>query len=433
MAKFSNLPGAAMTSINNVAKKAQEKATVTVERKILPENLVDHPKNVDDVSNTLDLEVSMREHDFTDPLEVTSFGMPEGKYMIVSGHRRRAAAVKVFGSEFAIPCKVLEFNSELEVWDYLLMANSHRDSSKDPLLLAGRCREHDSYLISTGFNGTARERWIEIGKRLGGLSDATVSRYLAMNKIISPVCDMVRDTESGNGVGMTSVYPMAKLTEDEQYEILEIMRAAQAKDVMLTRDTMSKIIKGFESGKKTWAEIADLPRDSGLPLNGFVNPEPGPAKEPKEADRNDEMRREHDEIAANYDEVQRQQEQWQEQQAEQEAAMGTADGEAPAVEEATDTAKDTGKPTEKEVFLSPEEKQLKRGEDISKLLGKLDTLLSEVWKAKNEDDAKIMAVNMGSIARVLVSDIHSLCKTWDMMEEYDSFLQELNSTVEENK
>lgn len=432
MAKFNNLPGAAMASINNVAKKAQEKATVVVLKNILVENLVDNPKNGEDIKRTGDLETSMKANGFTDPLEVTSFGMPEGKFMILSGHRRRAAAVKVFGSEFAIPCVIRDFKDAKDVQNYTLMANAQRDSAKDPLLLSTRYKMHDEYLTSVGFAGTEKEKTAEIAKRLD-ISIAQAFRYKAMNNVILPVWDMVRDTESGKGVGLTSVSPMAKFTEDEQYEILEIMRAAQAKDVMLTRDTMSKIIKGFESGKKTWAEIADLPRDSGLPLNGFVNPEPGPAKEPKEADRNDEMRREHDEIAANYDEVQRQQEQWQEQQAEQEAAMGTADDEAPAVEEATGTAKDTGKPTEKEVFLSPEEKQLKRGEDISKLLGKLDTLLSEVWKAKNEGDAKIMAVNMGSIARVLVSDIHSLCKTWDMMEEYDSFLQELNSTVEENK
>lgn len=430
MAKF-KLPGAAMTSINNVAKKAQEKATVVVLKNILVENLVDNPKNGEDIKRTGDLETSMKANGFTDPLEVTSFGMPEGKFMILSGHRRRAAAVKVFGSEFAIPCVIRDFKNEQEIQNYTLMANAQRDSAKDPLLLSTRYKMHDEYLTSVGFVGTEKEKTAEIAKRLD-ISIAQAFRYKAMNNVILPVWDMVRDTESGNGVGLTSVSPMAKFTEDEQYAVLEIMRAAQAKGVTLTRDTMSKIIKGFESGKKTWAEIADLPRDSGLPLNGFVNTDPGETREPAASSRNDEVHREQDEIAANYDEVQRQQEQWQDQQAEQEAAVDTSKDETPVVEKATETPKDTGK-SEKEVFLSPEEKQLKRGEDISKLLGKLDTLLSEVWSAKSEEDARVMAINMGSVARVLVSDIHSLCKTWDMMEEYNSFLQELNSTVEENK
>ena len=410
-----------MASINNVAKKAQEKATVVVLKNILVENLVDNPKNGEDIKRTGDLETSMLANGFTDPLEVTSFGMPEGKFMILSGHRRRAAAVKVFGTEFAIPCVIRDFKNEQEVQNYTLMANAQRDSAKDPLLLSTRYKMHDEYLTSVGFVGTEKEKTAEIAKRLD-ISIAQAFRYKAMNNVILPVWDMVRDTESGNGVGLTSVSPLAKFSEDEQYEILEIMRAAQGKGVTLTRDTMSKIIKGFEAGKKSWAEIADLPRDSGLPLNGFVNPDSGSAKEPQSFDRNDEVRREQDEIAENYDEVQRQQEQWDAQQ----------DEEAPEDDEIeeVDDSKNSKNP-EKE-FLSPEEKKVKRGEDISKMLGKLDTLLGEVWTAKSEDDARVMAKNMGAIARVLVNDIYSLCKTWDIAEEYEAFLKKLNSTVEEN-
>ncbi len=82
-----------------------------------------------------------------------------------------------------------------------------------------------------------------------------------MNKIILPVWDMVR----AETVGMSSVQPMASHSEDEQKEILSIMEEALKQGVTLTRDTMKKLIDGYRAGKRTWAEIADLPRDSGLP------------------------------------------------------------------------------------------------------------------------------------------------------------------------
>lgn len=418
MANFNKLPDAAKKSINDTAKKSQEKATVVVLKNILNENLVDNPKNGEDITMTSDLEESMKQNGFTDPLEVTSFGMPEGKFMILSGHRRRSAATKVFGPEFVFPCVIRDFKSEQEIQNYTLMANAQRDSAKDPCLFCIRYKMHDEYLTSVGFSGSEKEKTEEIAKRLG-IKIAQAYRYKAMNNVILPVWDMVRDTESGNGVGLSSVVPMAKFSEPAQYEILEIMRAAIAKNVSLTRDTMKEIVTGYEAGKRTWAEIANLPRDSGIPLNAYMNTDPGETKETPPQDRNDEVRREYDEIAANYDEVQRQQEAWEEQQAEQ--------NEAPAEE------KNGDKTGEKEKFLSPEEKQLKRGDDISKLLSKLDTLLSETWKTEDKEAAQVMAANMGSIARVLVSDIHKLCCAWQMPEEYELFVKELESTVEENQ
>ena len=100
-------------SFDKVGKKEAEKAKVIVIMNISNENLIDNPENGEDISFTEDLELSMKENGFTDPIEVTDFGMEEGKYMIISGHRRRSAGVKMGISVF--PALVRHFTNKQEV------------------------------------------------------------------------------------------------------------------------------------------------------------------------------------------------------------------------------------------------------------------------------------------------------------------------------
>lgn len=232
-------------SFDKVGKKEAEKAKVIVIMNISNENLIDNPENGEDISFTEDLELSMKENGFTDPIEVTDFGMEEGKYMIISGHRRRSAGVKMGISVF--PALVRHFTNKQEVKNYTLLSNSQRDSAKDPFLFSKRYKMHENYLTESGFSGNKRE---EIAKRLG-LSVQQADRYNMMNKIILPVWDMIREET----VGMSSVQPMASHNEDEQYEIFQIMQEALKDEVTLTRDTMKKIIDNYRMGKKKWDEI----------------------------------------------------------------------------------------------------------------------------------------------------------------------------------
>ena len=227
MAKNFGKAGSAKT-INDVAKASAIKAQVVVLKNIADENLVDYEHNNEDVSDLADLVQSMTENGFTDPLEVTDFGMEVGKFTIVSGHRRRMAGRKMGYESF--PCIVRNFNNEIEVKNYVLFANSQRDSSKDPLLFCKRYKMHEEYLKEAGFEGKIRE---EIAKRLG-ISVAQADRYNTMNKIILPVWDMIRKEI----VGMSSVLPMASHTVKEQEEIYVIMQEALKNDTLLTRDTV---------------------------------------------------------------------------------------------------------------------------------------------------------------------------------------------------
>lgn len=393
-----------MKAVANAKKVEQEKAQVVALQNISNDNLIDNPKNGEDISFTADLEESMKQNGFTDPMEVTDFGMESGKYMILSGHRRRQAGIKVFGKEFFFPCIVRHFDNAEQVQNYTLMANAQRDSAKDPCLFCARYKLHEEYLESIGFNGSKRE---EIAKRLG-ISAQQADRYNNMNKIILPVWDMVR----AEIVGISSVQPMAKHTKEEQLVIYNIMQSAVDKGVNLSRDTVKKIVDGFREGKTTWEEIADMPRDSGLPLNGFADSEPSESRDNGESgNRNDEVNREHDPIADELDAMDEAEREWNENQQENE------DGEDEAEE------KEKHEPT-------PEEKALKLGEDIAKQLAKLDTSLQDIWKCKDKESAVDIVINMKSTMLALVDEMVRVSDDWEINEEADKALTEIVEAVE---
>lgn len=393
-----------MKAVANAKKVEQEKAQVVALQNISNDNLIDNPKNGEDISFTADLEESMKQNGFTDPMEVTDFGMDNGKYMILSGHRRRMAGIKVFGKEFFFPCIVRHFDNAEQVQNYTLMANAQRDSAKDPCLFCARYKLHEEYLESIGFKGSKRE---EIAKRLG-ISAQQADRYNNMNKIILPVWDMVR----AEIVGISSVQPMAKHTKEEQLVIYNIMQSAVDKGVNLSRDTVKKIVDGFREGKTTWEEIADMPRDSGLPLNGFADSEPSESRDNGESgNRNDEVNREHDPIADELDAMDEAEREWNENQQENE------DGEDEAEE------KEKHEPT-------PEEKALKLGEDIAKQLAKLDTSLQDIWKCKDKESAVDIVINMKSTMLALVDEMVRVSDDWEINEEADKALTEIVEAVE---
>lgn len=393
-----------MKAVANAKKVEQEKAQVVALQNISNDNLIDNPKNGEDISFTADLEESMKQNGFTDPMEVTDFGMDNGKYMILSGHRRRMAGVKVFGKEFFFPCIVRHFDNAEQVQNYTLMANAQRDSAKDPCLFCARYKLHEEYLESIGFKGSKRE---EIAKRLG-ISAQQADRYNNMNKIILPVWDMVR----AEIVGISSVQPMAKHTKEEQLVIYNIMQSAVDKGVNLSRDTVKKIVDGFREGKTTWEEIADMPRDSGLPLNGFAESEPSESRDNGESgNRNDEVNREHDPISDELDAMDEAEREWNENQQDNE------DGEDEAEE------KEKHEPT-------PEEKALKLGEDIAKQLAKLDTSLQDIWKCKDKESAVDIVINMKSTMLALVDEMVRVSDDWKINEEADKALTEIVEAVE---
>jgi ParB/RepB/Spo0J family partition protein len=221
---------------NEVAKTTMANIDVTAIKLIENSALIDYPHNGEDISYTSDLENSINELGFTDPIEVTDYGMSDGQYMIVSGHRRRAAGVKCGMTLF--PCIIKSFENDESVQNYILLSNSQRDSEKDPLLFCRRYKLHEQHLKSINFQGSVRE---EVAKRLG-VSVQQADRYNQMNKVISPIWELIRS----DTIGMSSVLPMATLNQEQQQAIFEILKEFIADGTELTREKVKLIIDDYK-------------------------------------------------------------------------------------------------------------------------------------------------------------------------------------------
>lgn len=403
-----NFGAAGNGSFAAVGEKEKVKAQVVTIVNIPNDCLIDNPENGEDISRTEDLELSMEQNGFTDPLEVTDFGMPEGKYMIVSGHRRRAAGVKRGMDVF--PCIVRHFADKSAVDNYALLSNSYRDSAKEPLLYARRYKLHKKYLEESSFDGNIRE---EVARRLG-LSIAQADRYAAMDRIILPVWDMVQ----AEIVGMSAVQPMASHPVEEQADIYGIMQEALACGVQLSRDLVKKLVDLYRAGMRTWDEIAEALEDgeaqdspggkhaageSSIPLNAFINDEPGESRGPREYSRNDEVRREYDPIAAEYDLMDEDRRRWEEDQED-----GEEDG--------------TPEPTERE-------KAELRGDEVFKALAKLKKCFSEDYACRDTSDAEKMIGAMAEVLEELVVQMNNTAAMNGLESLYYEKKKDLENTI----
>lgn len=416
MAKNFEKAGSAK-KFEEVAKASNEKANVIRVVLIADKCLVDHPRNGEDLSFTEDIETSIQQNGFTDPIEVTDFGMEEGKYTIISGHRRRMAGRKQGIETF--PCIVRKFDSGEGAYNALLLANAQRDSSKDPLLYCKRYKMHEEYLRDSKFKGSIRE---EIARRLG-ISTQQADRYNQFNKVILSVWDLVRSEK----VGMSSVLGMATLDSEQQEKVLEILLEADKQGVTLTRPVCDMIIKGYKSGKTTYAEIANASatggvKDSGLPLNAFINPEPSETREP-DTNRNNEVNREYDPIAAELDREEK----------DPYASERLTQEDYETIEA---VAKGGGKDkveSEKKPPLSEEEKQQKRGMEISKHLEALEKIFNEVYTLPDSDTAELCMKTMQGVISMAIDEMYNMGQEYQKDKVFKQIVEDIAQTMEQYK
>ncbi|HCB96515.1 MAG TPA: plasmid partitioning protein [Ruminococcus sp.] len=355
--------------INEVGAQSKSLAQAFDFKQIEVKMLVDHPKNNEDISYTEDLEQSIKELGFTDPIEVTDFGVQDGKYMITSGHRRRAAAVKC-GIKI-VPCIIRHFKSEQEVYNAVLFGNSQRDSGKgDILLLAKRYKMHESYLDEIGFKGSKRE---EIAKRLG-LSPQQADRYAAMNRIDLAAWDMIRAEK----IGMSSVMPLASMTVEQQSKAIEYFNKYLESAEHISRETAKMIIEGVRA-EKAFDEIStekepvrnlDYPDYSNVDMNDTQEE----TKEEQPRNRNDEIRPDNE---PEYEDERKREDRSQEQD----------------------------EPTPEEPEISEEEKN---GAELLKICEKISKFSEKVFDYPNASEAQIALNVFCETCRNIIDDIYSL-------------------------
>lgn len=376
----------------SAAKAATEKANVTVVMMIDNANLVDNPANNEDVSYTADLEASIREIGFVDPIDVTAYGQDDGKYMIISGHRRRATGVKLGITSF--PCIVHNFQSDADIENWLLLLNSYRDSEKDPLLFMRRCKATEAYLNRIGFDGSIRT---EIARRLG-LSAQQTDRYLALSKVITPVHELIRKEL----VGVSSVVPLATHTPEEQAEIYDIMTVASGIGVELTRGLVKKIVDAYRNGCRSWAAVSEFKESKKDESNDLANglfadaisattSSAGTTDDEKKHDRNSEVRREFDPIAAEADRM--------------DAAASDVDFDEEVTHGEDSEFGCEDKPVPKSKSEKKEKTDFDRADDVLAALQNINDACNSVYSFRNDMDAKNALRTMQSTICQIVDEM----------------------------
>lgn len=418
--------------IKEVAKANNEKANIIQIKMISFENLVDYPDNNEDTTRTVDLETSMKEVGFATPLEVTDFGMDDGKYMVLSGHRRKAAAHKVGIAVF--PCIVRHFNSELEIKNYVSLMNNSRDSGKDdPLLLCNRYKMHEAIVLEQKeageFKGSVRAR---VAERMG-LSTQQADRYKQMTKVIFPVWDMVRAGE----VGMSSVLPMSNFEPKEQEEIHLILTDCIAEGEKLTRDMCKKLIDGFRVGKKSYCAImedinsslsVDTPRDFEMNNESAVS-----SMETTKPVLNDSTKT--DVCSTTFSENE-----------ENEFSDITTDADGADVKDigvsiSAEDVEDNDSslvPYDKEGEkikrqpLSEHEKFLLAGERISKSLANIEDMFNNFFDFENEDKAESFLRQSATVMQVICEELLEVSYKYNLTDKYCKVMGEAKKNIEEN-
>ncbi len=358
------------------AKAAESIMAKADEIKVLDTNLLDsYEDNNEDVSNIDDLIISMKENGFTDPIEVTNYGCDEGRYMILSGHRRFTAWTTLHNGKQPIKCIIVDaakFKTDADVKNYVLMANSQRDSSKDPLLLVKRYGEHEKYLKEIGFNGNIRD---EIASRLG-VSIQQADRYKALGKCIPEILALVSDEK----IGLSTATYIAPLDVEEQKRfyplLLDSLEDPDMKGV-ITRTQMPKIIKYFKMELGSWAaikseidhqeKISDIPQQKMGAYDGNKENE-------NTLDRNSEVRKEFDPIAANADEDDKAQAEY---------------------DEGKKAYSESGENTDKSSDSDPSSKERKTANDLIRTMKKLEsTLITKFFDFEDSKAAVQMAIEL---------------------------------------
>lgn len=253
MAKFDKVK----TNAEKLGKTEAEKSEKVVIENILIENLVADEENGEDVSVTEDIENSIKENGFIGSIVVTSFGMPDGKYRIISGHRRTEAMKKL--NEKAIPCQIVDYKSEEEiVMARVSMNTATRDSEKNPLLFVQRWINFDK---SIGGKLKANEK-VQKFAEISGLSTSHIeNRIKPMTRVIPEMRNLcLAEDMGGYEIGVSSISIYATLNEEEQREVLNnIIMVAISEGCLdkLTRPMLTTIKKMYLEGVKTWAEVLE--------------------------------------------------------------------------------------------------------------------------------------------------------------------------------
>ena len=208
----------------------------------------DHPFKVIDDESMMDTVQSIREHGILLPLIARP--MPDGKYEIVSGHRRSHAG-KLAGLE-TVPVIVRELDDDAAV---ILMVDSNLQ--RENILPSERAFAYKMKLEAMKHQGarsnltcsqvgnkSAGKKSSELLAEQVGQSKNQIFRYIRLTELIPPLLDMVDEKK----IALNPAYELSFLTPEEQARLVETMDYEQATPSLSQAQRMKKF---SQEGKLT--------------------------------------------------------------------------------------------------------------------------------------------------------------------------------------
>ena len=188
----------------------------------------DHPFKVIDDESMMDTVQSIRENGILLPLIARP--MPDGKYEIVSGHRRSHAG-KLAGLE-TVPVIVRELDDDAAV---ILMVDSNLQ--RENILPSERAFAFKMKLEAMKHQGQRLDLTCsQVGNKLEGKKSSEILaeqvgqsknqifRYIRLTELISELMDMVDEKK----IALNPAYELSFLKKEEQVDLLDAMDSEQA-------------------------------------------------------------------------------------------------------------------------------------------------------------------------------------------------------------
>ena len=246
-----------LTPLDNLFTTEQEREEAKRETVIdIPLTEIDdfphHPFKVRVDENMLEMMDSVREHGVLIPAVVRP--KADGKYEMVSGHRRKRASEMV-GKE-KISCIVRDLTDDEAI---IIMVDSNLQREKilpsekafaykmklDAMKRQGKRTDLTSVPVAQKLTSRAK-----IGEATGESQDQ-VRRYIRLTNLVPTILDMVDDGK----IAMRPAVEISYLTEDQQYSLCDTM---ELEDCTPSHAQTIKMRKFAEEGKLTGEVIQSI-------------------------------------------------------------------------------------------------------------------------------------------------------------------------------
>ena len=272
--------------LNKVTQKSEKKEKTAQIIYLDIDEIETNPENFYGLRNIEELAGLISVSKLIEPLTVSQ--QSDGKYKLISGHRRRAAVQKLLDegiyTERKLPCivkvreklaieqengEIIEFDEDaIEMLNLIASNRGQREERTiEEKLQEIKYLERFAKAIYNGKNNRRRGRFVNFfAEEILNISQTQLWRINALEKLTENVRQAVDDKK----ISETAAVEMSNMSEEKQEECLEQILSGEMKGTV-------KEIQNFKTAPKV--EKAEIPNNEGSienPINALQNFEPPP-------------------------------------------------------------------------------------------------------------------------------------------------------------